>query len=537
MVPLTRKSILSIVLALVLCFVAVVAVEAAQPTAKDLMLEGIENFNLGVSKGYYEKSRDETTLKVTQLDGSLAKDWTFLKGTTIDFLSLLDADNNAIKISYSTDIRGNNYKGDIYLKDDKVVLTRDLFSLLQEFGLDVSKDNPALLEREYLYLSDEQIKSVWEQMPIYQNQQLPREYKELLLFLVEAIPERYFSQSGDKITLRLDQDGVAEFIYNLLVKVKAEKERAAGIIMDLSKYSYQQIGVTPEQMKQEIISGFDNIPVVSLEQIKLFKNYVDVKDFTYEASLSPGGPRSLNINLGFKVPDGSMNGQFVIAYQGTGNEDDLQGSYNFLVDFNAQEGPQFGFALDCVYNYEGQVAYADTAFKVAVKDNAKGELLLDLGATAKSVTKVDYSLVVNTPVLNDANSIDITPLIQGPAQGMPGNEAGLQIIVNGKVLTTGVPFSVKDNGETMVPARAVLEALGYEVKWIEPNEMQVTAGDKTISVFIGATSYKVNGVDKALSVPAYLEAGNTMISVSLISDENLATSVYLVNGVTLVITK
>lgn len=537
-----RKNIFNVMLALVLCFTVAFAAEAAQPTAKDVLIENIENFNLGVSKDYYEKSQDETTINITRFDGSLVKELVSLKGASIDLLTQMDATNNAIKISYSTDIQGNDHNGDIYLKDDKVILTRDFFALLKEFGFDAFKDNPALLEQshEYLYLSNEQLKSVWEQMSSYQNQQLPEEYKELLLFLVEAIPDQYFNQSGDKITLQLDQDGVAEFIYNLLAKVKAEKERAADIIVDLNKYSYQQIGTTPEQMKQEIISGIDSIPTIPLEQIKLFKNFVDIKDFTYEASLSPGGPRNFNINLGFKAPDGSMNGQFVIVYQGTGIADNLQGSYNFLVDFNAQNGPQFNFALDCLFNYEGEAAYADTTFKVAAKDNSTGEILIDLGATAKSTTKVDQSLVVNAPVLNDTNSTDITSLIPDPAQDMPvppvGGEIG-QIVVNGNVLTTGVPFSVKDNGDTMVPARAVLEALGCEVKWIKPNEMQVTTGDKTISVFINENSYKVNGVDKTLNVPAYLEAGYTMIPVSFIAGENLATSVDLVNGSTLIIAK
>ncbi|TYO94445.1 copper amine oxidase N-terminal domain-containing protein [Desulfallas thermosapovorans] len=538
-----RKNIFIVMLALVLCFTLAFAAEAAQPTAKDVLIENIGNFNLGVSKDYYEKSRDETTINITRFDGSLVKDLASLKGASIDLLTQMDATNNVIKISYTTDIKGNDHNGDIYLKDDKVILTRDFFALLRELGFDAFKENPALLEQshEYLYLSNEQLKSVWEQMASYQNQQLPEEYKELLLFLVEAIPDQYFSQSGDKVTLQLDQDGVAEFIYNLLAKVKAEKERAAGIIVDLNKYSFEQLGTTPEQMKQEIISGFDSIPVIPLEQIKLFKNFVDVKDFTYEASLSPGGPRNFNVNLGFKAPDGSMNGQFVIAYQGTGIADNLQGTYNFLVDFNAQNGPQFNFALDCLFNYKGEAAYADTTFQVAARDNATGELLLDLGATAKSVTKVDQSLVVNAPVLNDGNSTDISSLIPDPAQDMPappvGEETGLQIVVDGNILTTGVPFSVKDNGDTMVPARAVLEVLGYGVKWIKPNEMQVTTGDKTISVFINENSYKVNGVDKTLSIPAYLEAGYTMIPVSLIADENLATSIDLVNETTLMITK
>lgn len=540
----TKKAILHVMLALALCFTTAIAVEAAQPTAKDMLIENIENFNLGINKDYYEKSQDETTVNITRFDGNLVKEVGYIKGTSIDLLSQLDVANNAIKINYSTNIQGNDYNGDIYLKDDKVILTKDFFDMLKAFGLDAFKDNPALLEQsnEYLYLSDEQLKTVWEQMVSYQNQQLPEEYKELLLFLVEAIPDQCFSQSTDKLTLQLEQNEVEEFIFNLLTKVKAEKERAADIIVSLNTYNFEQMGITPEQMRKDIISGIDGIPAIPREQIKLISSFVQVNDFTYEASLAPGGPKNFNIDLGFKVPDGSVDGQFVISVNSIGTEDNLEGSYNMSINFNAQNGPQFNCTLDCLYNYGAEAAFADTAVQVAVKDNTTGEVMLDFGATAKSTTKVDHSLVVNAPVLSDANSTDITSLIPEPAQERPvlppvDGETGLTIIVNGNSLATGVPPTVKDNGQTIVvPARAVLEAMGHEVKWIKPDEMQVTAVDKIFSVFINETGYQVNGVEKTLSIAPYLEAGNTMIPMNLIADEQLVTSFDLVNGDTIIIT-
>lgn len=92
-----------------------------------------------------------------------------------------------------------------------------------------------------------------------------------------------------------------------------------------------------------------------------------------------------------------------------------------------------------------------------------------------------------------------------------------------------------NNGHIMVPARAVLEALGCEVRWDEPDEVRITAGDKIISIFINESNYNANGLEKALGVPAYLEAGYTMIPVSFIAEE-LGAGIELVNG-TVVITK
>lgn len=50
-----RKILLYVVLSLVLSFGVVLATYAAQPTAKDLVLLGIKNFDTGINKAFYEK--------------------------------------------------------------------------------------------------------------------------------------------------------------------------------------------------------------------------------------------------------------------------------------------------------------------------------------------------------------------------------------------------------------------------------------------------------------------------------------------------
>lgn len=530
-VCLKRKFLLSAVLVLVLCFSVVLATNAAQPTAKDLILLNISNFDLGINKGFYEKSQDVTSIKISEFDGSLTKELSQVKGASIDLLTQVDASQNVIKIGYNTDITGHTHSGSIYLKDNKVILTKDIFLLLKELGLDVFKDNPALLEQsnEYLCLSDEQLKSIWEQMTSYQNQQLPEEYKELLIFLVEAIPDQYFSLSTGKVTLKLDQNGLEDVIYNLLTKVKDEKERVAGIVIGLNKYNFEQMGINPEQLKQEIITSIDTMPVITREQIKLFSYFVEVKDFTYEAALLPGGPKKFHMDLGFKAPDGSAEGQFALVTNSVGAKDDLKESYSVSGGFNAINGPQFDFSLNGLTNYEAKAVYSDSTIKAAAKDNSTGELLLNLHATVNSTTKVDQQITVNTPELNASNSTDITTLI--PKQA----EAPTKVVVNGNTLEAELKPFIKDNAQIMVPARAVLEELGCEVDWYDPGELHITAGDKVISVFINERSYQVNGLGKTLSVPACLEEGITMIPVSFLVEE-LGTSIELVNG-TVVITK
>jgi hypothetical protein len=281
-VCMSRKILLLAALALVLCFSIVFTSSAALPTAKDLVIANITNLELGVDKGFYEKSQDDTIVKLTEFDGSLFKELDLAKGDSVNFLSQLDSSNNVIKINFTTDIRGNKQNGSFYLKDDKIIFTKGIFLVLKDLGIGTFEEEPALLEQipEYMYLSDEQLKSVWEQMTSYQNQQLPEEYKEILLFVFEAIPEQYVSLSSGKVTLKLDQEGMEDVIYNLLTKVKDEKERVAGLIVSLFKYNLEQMEMTPEQMKQDIISEIDRMPAVTSEQMVLLRIIVLVKDFT-----------------------------------------------------------------------------------------------------------------------------------------------------------------------------------------------------------------------------------------------------------------
>jgi hypothetical protein len=530
---LKRKILLYVVLSLVLSFGVVLATYAAQPTAKDLVLLGIKNFDTGINKAFYEKSQDVTSIKITGFDGSLTTEAGQIKGASIDLVSQLDASNNVAKVSYTTDITGKTNSGSIYLKDDKVIFTKDIFILLKLLGLDAFKDVPySLLEQnhEYYYFSDEQLKSIWEQLSIYQDQQLPEEYKESLLFLVEAIPDQYFSMSTSKVTLELDKNGLEDVIYNLLTKIKDEKERAADIVININKSGYAQMGTTPEQMKKDIIESIDSMPVITREEIKLASSFLEIKKFTYEASILPGGPKNFNMDLGFKAPDDSVEGQFAVVVGSVGTEDDLKVSYSVSAGFNVQDGPKLDFLLDCLANYKAEVAYTDINVKAVAMDNTTGDLLLNFGATANSTTEVEHNLIVNVPELNDANSIDLTYLL---TPEMTPDEAGFIIVVNGITLDTEVSRAMKDNGEIMVPARAVLEALGCEVKWVAPNEVYITAGEKSILIFINESNYQVNGLEKTLSVPAYLEKDFTMIPVGFLVEE-LGAEVEFVSGVVII---
>ena len=75
------------------------------------------------------------------------------------------------------------------------------------------------------------------------------------------------------------------------------------------------------------------------------------------------------------------------------------------------------------------------------------------------------------------------------------------------------------DGRTLVPLRAVMEALGFEVEW-EPTQNRVNLEKPgfDISLTIGSRTMVVNGNNVSLDVPAQLINGRTMVPLRAISE-------------------
>ena len=102
--------------------------------------------------------------------------------------------------------------------------------------------------------------------------------------------------------------------------------------------------------------------------------------------------------------------------------------------------------------------------------------------------------------------------------------APVTLKVNGRVIETDVPPYIVD-GRTMVPFRAVGEALNAEVFWNQQSEMAtfVWEGNR-VQVVIDSKNAFVNGEWKTLDVEAELKNSRTMIPVRFVA-ENLGCSV------------
>ncbi len=104
-----------------------------------------------------------------------------------------------------------------------------------------------------------------------------------------------------------------------------------------------------------------------------------------------------------------------------------------------------------------------------------------------------------------------------------------KMLVNGKWLEIDpgkntVP--VLKNARTMLPIRALIESMGGTVDYVS-GEQKITVkwNGKTVCVWIGKTSYKVDGVKKTMDVaPYYSDTGRTMIPMRFII-ENLGCNI------------
>ncbi len=92
------------------------------------------------------------------------------------------------------------------------------------------------------------------------------------------------------------------------------------------------------------------------------------------------------------------------------------------------------------------------------------------------------------------------------------------VTLNGQQLSFDVP-PVIDNGRTMVPLRAIFEAMGATVTWDQAtNSASAIKGDTTVIIQIGSTTPTINGQVKQLDVPAKIVNDRTLAPLRFVGE-------------------
>ena len=97
-------------------------------------------------------------------------------------------------------------------------------------------------------------------------------------------------------------------------------------------------------------------------------------------------------------------------------------------------------------------------------------------------------------------------------------EADISVFINAAEVEFDVPPVIVD-GRTLVPLRAIFEALGASVEW--DNDTRSVLSERagsSVSLTVGSNLMKVNGVDKILDVPAQIIQDRTLVPLRAISE-------------------
>lgn len=98
-------------------------------------------------------------------------------------------------------------------------------------------------------------------------------------------------------------------------------------------------------------------------------------------------------------------------------------------------------------------------------------------------------------------------------------EKTVMVKVDGVTLTIEDQQPIIENNITLVPLRAIFEALDAEVNWDGETRTVTASKDKnTIELKIGEETYKVNGEEKELDVPAQIKNDRTLVSMRVVSE-------------------
>ncbi|UJF33012.1 copper amine oxidase N-terminal domain-containing protein [Paenibacillus hexagrammi] len=97
-------------------------------------------------------------------------------------------------------------------------------------------------------------------------------------------------------------------------------------------------------------------------------------------------------------------------------------------------------------------------------------------------------------------------------------KTGVQLFVNGEEPSMEVKPFIRE-GNTLVPFRAISEALKADVSWdAEERSVTVTRDGVTVKLYIDSKTATVNGEEVTLEVPAAIEDGSTVVPVRFVSE-------------------
>ncbi len=512
------------ILFILLCFVLYASLTSAANaettlSAKQLMLAKLQDTSFGVTSELYKTSSGMVSYEIKTLDAAVipkTEPFNNLAGTKLLVDYKLNSPDKKLEANYTVHYNENNYSGSVYMNDNRIIFSTGIMSLLKAL-------NPAEFSKEmtipqYIYTDNSEFTKIWDTIIKSNGQSMPPEVKDLFVFALEAVPDKYFTTSlaDQKIIINIDKDGFIDVVFSVLQKVKKERERFADLV---AKIAARSSGQDPTVLKKQILTGLeesisDGSFPDSRETIAKGMADLTLLNLIIETSLTTS--EQDNFALTLKIADNSgLDGKITLNVNSNGSKDNKSG--NFILNLTGANKEQ-GFKL------EGQITsdFKQTTtnesctglLTLNVKDTSGLGTMLDLVLQLDSSAKVDRDVQINIPVLTQQNSANIENYMKEPAPPA----SGVRVLLDGKPVEFDVPPDT-GNGRTMVPVRSLAEELGFEVKWVDPDQLIMSRADTTITMTLKQPFYTVNGVQKQLDVPPYTRYDRAMVPVRFIAEE------------------
>lgn len=136
----------------------------------------------------------------------------------------------------------------------------------------------------------------------------------------------------------------------------------------------------------------------------------------------------------------------------------------------------------------------------------------------KFTTMLAMAFMLTIPVVvNAAPVVNYTLVYDGKTHAYSAEE--VYISVNSKDIDTGDMPPVVINDRTLVPARAVFEAMGAEVMWNgNTSEVFVSKGSDVVTIKVGSNTGNKNGQNFTMDVPPMIINDRTVIPIRAVSE-------------------
>ena len=189
-----------------------------------------------------------------------------------------------------------------------------------------------------------------------------------------------------------------------------------------------------------------------------------------------------------------------------------------LTSFAQQQNTQFGTA-SAYHSMKGYwlrdpVVQSNAAGLERISAFSDGSYFSDSTASyANGVRPAFYLNTANLIVESGFGTADDPYVIDGAAP-----QDGIAVYANGNEVSTDVP-PVMDNGRVLVPARAISKSLGASVNWdANTNTVTVDGNGNKISMQINNGTMKKNGQDVQMDVPPQIIDNRTMVPIRAVAE-------------------